>query len=102
MFCNCDTSTSEFLAGISVLSVGIHLGIVFLLRPRMVQVVFDPIRLGRGPYVASASRDKKYDSDEEKDSDSPTEESENDAKESEETDGTDDTSPKKGLYSYFT
>ena len=42
MNCNSDTSISEFLAGISLLSVVIHGGIMYLMRPRIVNIRFDP------------------------------------------------------------
>lgn len=70
MNCNTDTSISEFLAGISLLSVAVHVGIVYFMRPRIVNIRFDPTwslldRKSNNIHIASSDSDS--DSSSEKD-----------------------------------
>jgi Zn finger protein HypA/HybF involved in hydrogenase expression len=82
---NCDTSISEFLAGISILSVAVHIGIAFCMRPRMLSVTFDPIQFGTVTKIPSRHVPEK----------------ENDVVSSEPEKETE--KPKsEGIYSYFT
>ena len=39
----CNTDVSEFLAGISIVCLAIHAGIVCFMRPKSLSVRFDPI-----------------------------------------------------------
>lgn len=43
MDCHSSTSVSEFLAGLSLLCLGVNAGIMFLMRPQFLHVRFDPI-----------------------------------------------------------
>lgn len=42
MNCPCSTNVSEFLAGISIVCLAIHAGIVCFMRPKGLSVRFDP------------------------------------------------------------
>lgn len=97
MNCSCSTNVSEFLAGISLLCLGIHAGIVYFMRPKGLSVRFDPIwnnMQSKSPHVFVRNTDTESDSEENHSNDTIT---------NEDGDGDETNKDKgKGFYSYFT
>jgi len=99
MNCHTNTSISEFLAGISLLSIAIHAGIMYFMRPRIVSLRFDP--MFNSSYVnkrSSSSPVINTDSDSENNQEDDTPESTEDN----EKIGEDNGRGSGGFYSYFT
>ena len=94
----CDTTISEFLAGVSLASIGVHAIIACFMRPKVVHVSFDPIDLMGMPRNTRSSYAHK--SDDEVSSSSPSVEGSSGTSEKDEDDST--TRARSTLYSYFT
>ena len=96
MNCSCSTNVSEFLAGISLLCLGIHAGIVYFMRPKGLSVRFDPIwnsMQSKSPHVFV--RNTESDSEENQSGDMANPDTNGDGDETNKDTG-------KGFYSYFT
>lgn len=95
----CDTTISEFLAGVSLASIGVHAIIACFMRPKVVHVSFDPIDLMGMPRNTRSSYAHKSD-DDEVSSSSPSVEGSSGTSDKDEEDST--TRKRSTLYSYFT
>jgi len=95
----CDTSISEFLAGISILSVAAHIAIVYLMRPHKIHITLSPSIVRRS---ATRHDEDNEDDDTSAEDSTPSEDAEKSQDDDTEEPRGDGVSKRKGIYSYFT
>jgi hypothetical protein len=97
----CDTSISEFLAGISILSVAAHIAIVYFMRPHKIHITLVPSIVRR-----SATHHDEDDEDDETSAEdsTPSDDAEGSRDDDADAEGSrgDGVSKRGSLYSYFT
>jgi len=97
----CDTSISEFLAGISILSVAAHIAIVYFMRPHKIHITLAPSIVRRSATHHDHDEDDEDDETSAEDS-TPSDDAEGSRDDDTEGPRGDGVSKRGNLYSYFT